>query len=132
MEETDSLASEGSEELREQQAKESSSSDDREMFDAVCSDCGEKCQVPFKPTEGKPVRCKDCFAKNRPPRRSFGGGNRGGGFNGRSGGGFNSRPREEHKAKCSDCGKDCTVPFKPTQGKPVLCRDCYKKSKGFD
>ena len=29
---------------------------------------------------------------------------------------------------CAECGKATTVPFKPTQGgKPVLCRDCFKK-----
>ncbi len=38
---------------------------EREMHDAVCSECGKKCQVPFKPTEGKPVYCRDCFAKRR-------------------------------------------------------------------
>jgi CxxC-x17-CxxC domain-containing protein len=26
--------------------------------------------------------------------------------------------------KCSDCGKTATVPFKPTAGKPVYCREC--------
>jgi len=36
-------------------------------------------------------------------------------------------PREMHKAKCSDCGNECEVPFKPTQGKPVYCRDCFRK-----
>ncbi len=40
----------------------------REMHDAVCSECKQPCQVPFKPTEGKPVYCRDCFAKKRPPR----------------------------------------------------------------
>jgi len=42
-------------------------------------------------------------------------------------------PREMHKATCSECGKECEVPFKPTEGKPVYCRDCYasKKPKRF-
>ncbi len=40
---------------------------------------------------------------------------------------YNSRPREFHKAVCSDCGKECEVPFKPTNGKPVYCRECFKK-----
>mgnify|MGYP003296557721 CR=1 FL=1 len=35
----------------------------REMFDAVCVECGKECQVPFKPTEGKAVYCSECFAK---------------------------------------------------------------------
>lgn len=37
----------------------------REMFDAVCSACGVTTQVPFKPTAGKPVYCRDCFQANR-------------------------------------------------------------------
>jgi len=35
----------------------------REMFDATCSNCGKSCQVPFRPTNGKPVYCSDCFEK---------------------------------------------------------------------
>ena len=34
---------------------------------------------------------------DRRPRRDFG-------------------PREMHKATCSECGKECEVPFKPTEG----------------
>lgn len=41
----------------------------------------------------------------------------------------NFGPREMHKAKCSECGNDCEVPFKPTEGKPVFCRECYAKKK---
>ncbi|MFA5141769.1 MAG: CxxC-x17-CxxC domain-containing protein [Candidatus Woesearchaeota archaeon] len=44
---------------------------------------------------------------------------------------FSDAPREMHKATCSDCGKECEVPFKPTEGKPVYCRDCYQKHKKF-
>lgn len=36
---------------------------DREMFSAVCSNCGKDCQVPFRPTGSKPVYCSDCFEK---------------------------------------------------------------------
>jgi CxxC-x17-CxxC domain-containing protein len=32
----------------------------------------------------------------------------------------------ETAATCSQCGKDTTVPFRPTQGRPVLCRDCFQ------
>lgn len=39
--------------------------DDREMFQATCSGCGKSCQVPFRPSSGKPVFCDDCFAKQR-------------------------------------------------------------------
>ncbi len=41
----------------------------REMHKATCSDCGKECEVPFTPTEGRPVYCNECFAKHRPPRR---------------------------------------------------------------
>lgn len=37
----------------------------REMHDAVCSECGSNTQVPFKPKEGKPVYCKECFMKRK-------------------------------------------------------------------
>ena len=52
---------------------------------------------------------------------NFGGGGRGGGFS--------SGPREMHKATCADCGKETEVPFKPTEGRPVYCRDCYAKHR---
>jgi CxxC-x17-CxxC domain-containing protein len=41
----------------------------REMHKIKCSDCGAESEVPFKPTEGRPVYCRDCFQKHRPPRR---------------------------------------------------------------
>ena len=47
------------------------------------------------------------------------------------GGGFGSGPREMHKAICSECKKECEVPFKPTEGKPVYCKECYQKHKKF-
>lgn len=37
----------------------------REMFDAVCADCGKACKVPFNPTAGKAVYCSECFAARR-------------------------------------------------------------------
>ncbi|NOX71942.1 MAG: DNA-directed RNA polymerase [Candidatus Micrarchaeota archaeon] len=55
------------------------------------------------------------------------------GFNDRGGfhnnRGFDRGPREMHKAICSDCGKECEVPFKPTEGRPVYCRDCFQKHR---
>lgn len=73
--------------------------------------------------------------------RGGGGGFRGGGFRGGGGGfrgggggfrrgGFNDRPREMHKIICSACGKEGEVPFKPRNGAPVFCRDCFAKQKG--
>ena len=37
----------------------------KEMHKAVCTECGNECEVPFKPSEGRPVFCKECFAKRR-------------------------------------------------------------------
>lgn len=37
----------------------------REMFSAVCSNCGKEALVPFRPTSGKPVYCDDCFRAAR-------------------------------------------------------------------
>lgn len=34
---------------------------DREMFQATCAKCGKPCEVPFRPLNGKPVYCRDCF-----------------------------------------------------------------------
>lgn len=36
---------------------------DKPMFNAICDECGETCQVPFEPRNGKPVLCSNCFAK---------------------------------------------------------------------
>lgn len=58
---------------------------DREMHKATCADCGNECEVPFKPTEGRPVYCRECYQKHRKPR--FGGGGHGGGHSGGRGGG---------------------------------------------
>ena len=35
----------------------------REMHPTTCTLCGTKTQVPFKPTPGKPIRCRDCMDK---------------------------------------------------------------------
>ena len=39
--------------------------------------------------------------------------------------------REMHKITCSDCSNEAEVPFKPTEGRPVYCRDCYSKHRNF-
>jgi len=46
----------------------------RQLFDVDCSSCGNKAQVPFKPSGDRPVYCRDCFMKqrnDRGPRRQF-------------------------------------------------------------
>ena len=35
----------------------------REMHPTTCTLCGTKTEVPFKPTPGKPIRCRDCMDK---------------------------------------------------------------------
>ena len=40
----------------------------RQMFPAVCAECGRDTQVPFEPREGRPVYCSDCFSKVRNSR----------------------------------------------------------------
>jgi CxxC-x17-CxxC domain-containing protein len=32
-----------------------------ELFTAICDKCGKECDLPFKPTGGKPVYCRSCF-----------------------------------------------------------------------
>ena len=81
-----------------------------EKFKAVCAECGEECEIPFNPVEGRPVKCDECFKKRRGGARRF-------------------NERRDFNVVCAECGRATTVPFKPTQGKPVLCRDCFKEKK---
>ncbi len=59
---------------------------------------------------------------NRGQRSSRGGGR---GFDRRDSG-----PRQMYSAVCSNCGKECEVPFQPTSGKPVFCNDCFREQRG--
>ena len=36
---------------------------EQDMHEATCDQCGKTCEVPFRPTTGKPVYCNDCFRK---------------------------------------------------------------------
>jgi len=66
----------------------------------------------------------------------FGGGNRGGGsrFNGgrdsHGGGRGGDREIKMHEAVCAECKKTCEVPFRPTNDRPVYCRDCFSNKGG--
>ena len=62
---------------------------------------------------------------NRSGRDNRGGGRGFGG--GRDAGRRNDGPREMFKTVCSSCGKECEVPFKPTNGKPVYCSECFER-----
>ena len=48
--------------------------EDKPMFKATCDDCGNGCEVPFRPTGERPVYCRECFGKNGGPtgNKSFG------------------------------------------------------------
>lgn len=89
-----------------------------QMHEAICADCGKKCEVPFKPTGDKPVYCSQCFSNRR-----------GGPISNRSERRDYERPRFQDKrmfdAICDKCGKRFELPFKPTGDKPVYCNDCF-------
>ena len=76
----------------------------------VCVEChqpfvwtaGEQLFYADKNFKNEPKRCKECKTKR----------------NSRMGG--QPRERVETSATCSQCGKETTVPFKPTQGRPGL------------
>ena len=40
----------------------------RQYFKAICSECGQECEVPFRPTQGKTVYCNECYKRHAPPR----------------------------------------------------------------
>ncbi len=86
-----------------------------EMHQAVCDSCRKNCEVPFRPTSGKPIFCSDCFQSNRgsDSRRST-----------------NSDDRQMFEAVCDECGNSCRVPFQPSSGKPVYCSNCFGEKKG--
>ena len=87
------------------------------MNKAICSECGEKCEVPFKPTGDKPVLCSKCFETKKNSNRSS------------ERNAVQSRFREKrmYLAICAECGSECEVPFQPTPGKPIYCKNCFRK-----
>jgi len=97
-----------------------------EFHDKVlkCSECGaefvftagEQMFFADKGFKNEPKRCKGCKAK----RTEVGGG-----------GGGSGAVRAETKTTCSQCGKETTVPFKPTQGRPVFCRECFQARRSM-
>jgi CxxC-x17-CxxC domain-containing protein len=106
----------------------------------TCVDCGEEFlftagEQAFYRERGltnEPTRCKSCREKRKAGRPGGGGGGGGGGgFGGGGGGGSYGRSdKQMYPATCSNCGRDTEVPFMPTSGRPVLCRDCFNASKG--
>jgi len=96
-----------------------------QMHKAVCDECGESCEVPFRPTGDKPIYCNTCFANKRGSDD-----NRNGGARNRERPSFGDRAdRQMFSATCSACGSKCQVPFEPSGDKPVYCEDCFAKNK---
>lgn len=44
----------------------------RQMYPAVCSNCGKATEVPFEPRNDKPVYCRECFQSRRPATPRYG------------------------------------------------------------
>jgi CxxC-x17-CxxC domain-containing protein len=86
-----------------------------------CRDCGssfiftERDQAFFKEKgfQNEPQRCPDCRAA-RKQKNSVGSGR---------------TEREMFPAVCAGCGKETTVPFIPSNDKPVYCPDCYRSKR---
>ena len=98
----------------------------------TCVDCGEEFlftagEQAFYRERGltnEPTRCKSCREKRKAGRSSPGGASMGGG------GSYGRSEKQMYAAVCSNCGRETEVPFMPTAGRPVLCRDCFNASKG--
>jgi CxxC-x17-CxxC domain-containing protein len=91
----------------------------------TCRDCGkeflftagEQAFYAEKGFQHEPTRCRACRATRKGGGAPMAGGGGGG-------------ERALFAAVCSECGKDTQVPFQPTTGKPVYCRDCFQKRSG--
>ncbi len=38
---------------------------EREMFTAVCAECGKEAKIPFQPRTDRPIYCDECFKARR-------------------------------------------------------------------
>src|SRR5258708_26410345 len=92
-----------------------------------CNDCGAE----FVFTAGEQLFFHDKQFKNDPKRCKLCKAKRGGLGRSTSAGGGAALPlsRTETRTECSACGVEMTVPFKPTQGRPVLCRSCFQMKR---
>jgi CxxC-x17-CxxC domain-containing protein len=92
----------------------------------TCTDCGGEFiftageQLFFfdKQFKNDPKRCKPCKSKRSGASVRVGSGPAAAGLS-----------RTETRTECSACGVETTVPFKPTQGRPVLCRQCFQAKR---
>ena len=83
-----------------------------------CVDCGSD----FIWTAGEQLFFADKQFKNEPKRCKAKRANR-------VNTGSSMRDRIETTTTCSACGKETTVPFRPTQGRPVFCKECFQQRK---
>jgi CxxC-x17-CxxC domain-containing protein len=88
-----------------------------------CSECGAE----FVFTAGEQMFFADKGFKNEPKRCKACKTVRGQGHDA----GSTAVQRVETKTVCSQCGKETTVPFKPTQGRPVYCRECFQQRRSI-
>ena len=72
---------------------------------------------------------RDSYGGGSSSRDSYGGGARSSSYGSSRDGGAAGGQREMFEAVCAECGKTTTVPFKPTQGRPVYCRDCFQSQR---
>jgi CxxC-x17-CxxC domain-containing protein len=93
----------------------------------TCVDCGGE----FIFTAGEQLFFQDKNFKNDPKRCKPCKSRRAAGANVAPGAGPAAAgiSRTETRTECSECGISTTVPFKPTQGRPVLCRQCFKNKR---
>lgn len=101
-----------------------------------CFDCAkaftfsieEQEQFQTRGYTNDPKRCPECrqARKTRIERSGNSDNSYGNSRHGNSGNSFGST-RQLFPAVCADCGKATSVPFEPTQGRPVYCSDCYRK-----
>ncbi|MDH3657301.1 MAG: hypothetical protein OEM77_04105 [Nitrosopumilus sp.] len=106
----------------------------REMFTATCGDCGNECQIPFRPKDDRPVYCNECFPNHKPQDSGRSRFSRGSGYGrndrgSRFRGSRDDRPREMFTATCGDCGNECQIPFRPKDDRPVYCNECFPNHK---
>ncbi len=103
-----------------------SSSADPEFEDKgiICIDCdsefiwtaGEQAFYRDKNLQNPPKRCKECKKAKNERLAAIAAAQASG-----------IRQRIEVAVNCADCGESTTVPFYPSQGRPVFCRSCYLK-----
>jgi len=79
---------------------------------------GEQKFFALKNLVNDPRRCKKCKSNRAATAGVRSGISMGGGF-----------VKHETLATCSQCGEPTTLPFRPTQGRPVFCRDCFQQRK---